>query len=617
MMINFSKFKKGSANRSIRNKLMAAFIGLAVGPLVLLALVFGFYKFAEFKTTALDKGNSISFLVANEISNNINNFESILNVAISMQDFARLDQIGKRYMFQQLMSKHPHYKEISFVGPQGKEMVRVIKGEVTHSTNLRNLSATEAIIATQDALDSYFGPVRFDDTNGQPLMTLGLPLRDLQSNEYQGALITELRLKPIWSLIASFNKNLNMNIYILDERNRVIAHANPAIVLRGTQLEKAPATGIQRGFGGQKSFITSHEFVLGQRRFLVVTEQNVLLALIPSTLDILIFCAVILVALSSAGGLMMFIIQHFVDPVRAVSKSAIRIAEGNLSERLALLRKDEIGDLANAFDHMAEKIEKSHNRLEQQVRIRTKELAEKVVELDYQKEEADKANRAKSQFLSSMSHELRTPLNAILGFAQLLEMDEKDDKKRKNILEVINGGNHLLTLINQMLDLVKIESSNVELSIENHSVHKILNDSLSMLKPLADKHAIQIDDKVSSLPDINISVDDMRFKQVLLNILSNAIKYNSEKGKVTIDCSSNDKNMFCLSVTDTGKGFTADQQSHLFEPFERFEAANSNIEGTGLGLIISKELIELMGGTITVESEVGKGSNFVIHIPLS
>ena len=109
----------------------------------------------------------------------------------------------------------------------------------------------------------------------------------------------------------------------------------------------------------------------------------------------------------------------------------------------------------------------------------------------------------------------------------------------------------------------------------------------------------------------------MRFKQVLLNLLSNAIKYNSEKGKVTIDGSSNDQNMFYLSVTDTGKGFTDEQLSHLFEPFERFGAENSHVEGTGLGLVIAKDLIELMGGTITVESELGKGSQFIIHVPLS
>ena len=244
-------------------------------------------------------------------------------------------------------------------------------------------------------------------------------------------------------------------------------------------------------------------------------------------------------------------------------------------------------------------------------------VKERTKELKLARNEADRANNAKSQFLFSMSHELRTPLNAVLGFSQLLEMGEKDEQKKQNIHEIIGGGNHLLELINQILDLAKIESGNVELSIENHSLNIILNYALVMIQPFADKHSIKIDDKVSSLPDTNINVDELRFKQVLLNLLSNAIKYNSEKGTVTIDCSSNDNNMLCLSIIDTGKGLTPEQRSNLFVPFERFGAANSHIEGTGLGLVITKDLIELMGGTISVDSEVGKGSRFIIQVPLS
>jgi len=233
------------------------------------------------------------------------------------------------------------------------------------------------------------------------------------------------------------------------------------------------------------------------------------------------------------------------------------------------------------------------------------------------KEDAEKANHAKSVFLSNVSHELRTPLNAILGFSQLLDLTEMDSTKKDYIHEIIKGGNHLLELINEILDLSKIEWGNVELLIKSCSLHKIINDSLAMIKPFADNCSIQIEDKVSILPDISINVDYLKFKQVLLNLLSNSIKYNCEKGKVIINYSLSDNDMLCLSVADTGKGFTSEQISNLFEPFERFGAVNSHIEGTGLGLVISKELIEKMGGIIDVESEVGKGSRFIIQIPLS
>jgi len=238
-------------------------------------------------------------------------------------------------------------------------------------------------------------------------------------------------------------------------------------------------------------------------------------------------------------------------------------------------------------------------------------------ELIAAKEDAEKASHAKSVFLSNVSHELRTPLNAILGFSQVLDMTEQDETKKNHIQEIVSGGEHLLGLINEILDLAKIETGNFSISLNDHSLQQIIHDSLSMIKPLADSHSIQIEDKVSSLPDTRIKIDEMRFKQVLLNLLSNAIKYNHEKGKITIDCSSNDKNMLCLSITDRGKGFSPEQLNHLFEPFERFGAVNSYIEGTGLGLVISKKLIEEMNGTINVESEVGKGSCFTIYLPLS
>ena len=251
----------------------------------------------------------------------------------------------------------------------------------------------------------------------------------------------------------------------------------------------------------------------------------------------------------------------------------------------------------------------SNEELEEKVRIRTAEYAQA-------KDDAEHANHAKSEFLSSMSHELRTPLNAILGFSQLIEMDTNEATIKSHAEEIISGGQHLLTLINNLLDMSRIESGNINFSIERVSLNDVLNKVLSLIKPIADKYNIQVNCCVDTLVKKYINVDEMRFKQVLLNILSNAIKYNSEKGKVSIDCSTNDF-MLQLSISDTGKGLTSEQQISIFQPFDRAGMGDSNIEGTGLGLSITKNLLEKMGGKITVESVVGEGSCFHIQAPLS
>jgi len=235
------------------------------------------------------------------------------------------------------------------------------------------------------------------------------------------------------------------------------------------------------------------------------------------------------------------------------------------------------------------------------------------------KEEAEKANLVKSEFLSSMSHDLRTPLNAVLGFGQLLECnpDEPLTTNQSDYVEqILKGGKHLLNLINDILDLAKIEADKVDLFMEELDLHLVLDECIVLIQPLAEEYNIQIIDNYKNQDNKFIEADNTRLKQILLNILSNAIKYNKKNGSITIEYQIIDKNKLRINIKDTGLGIADDKQANIFTPFFRVDANNSSVEGTGIGLTLSRKLIEIMNGSINFVSELGKGSTFWIEIPL-
>ncbi len=248
--------------------------------------------------------------------------------------------------------------------------------------------------------------------------------------------------------------------------------------------------------------------------------------------------------------------------------------------------------------------------------IERKETEAALQERDLAKISAERANQAKSEFLSRMSHELRTPLNAVLGFAQLLEMDTLNSEQQEHVQHILKGGRHLLTLINEVLDIARIEAGRMTFSLEPVSISSVLGEAVDLIRPQAAGRNIQLAMQPPWKETVYVRADRQRVKQVLLNLLSNAVKYNREGGTLTVSGEAAPDGRYRLTVADTGGGIPPALMSRLFTPFDRL-GADATTEGTGLGLVLSRTLTMGMGGTLSVDSVEGRGTSVSVELQLS
>ncbi|MBD2394286.1 response regulator [Cyanobacterium aponinum FACHB-4101] len=467
-----------------------------------------------------------------------------------------------------------------------------------------------------------------------------------QKNQLEGVLFSDLLL----SLISNFLKDLSVSktgeIIIVDDNNYLVASSlekpfiitNPdakkieqqpeRISLENSQHEKIRqlSTNINKKFSSLNNLKESQfwQVKLDNQYYFIqafpynnyLTKPWYILILIPkqdlvgdieanTKLTIIIWFFILLIALFLA----LWTTNYITKPILLLDRALSNFQKGNHQSPIILKRRDELGHLAIAFNEMTSEIQELLQNLEEKVKDRTKELSEA-------KDKAEVANQAKSEFLANMSHELRTPLNAILGFAQIMRKSPTLPEEHQESIEIINrSGEHLLTLINNILDLSKIEAGKITLNKENIDLYKLLDEIEDIFKYKAEKKGIHlIFEKLDNLPQF-IKTDAPKLRQIIINLVSNAIKFTEEGGvslQGTINkLNNNEKKVELLFIIrDTGKGIKHQELATLFQPFTQTKSGKEVNEGTGLGLSISKKFVELMGGNIKVSSEENVGTIF-------
>ncbi len=447
----------------------------------------------------------------------------------------------------------------------------------------------------------------------------------------EGVIVADVDLGSVIDAIRRAQIGTAGYAYAVDSDGQVIAHTtNISLVLADTNLGALPQvhTALASPATADNGVVTSGRDPQGTEvlsafqnvdppGWWVFVEEPLSEAFAPIQAAIWRTAVLLIVFLLMAIATSVLLARNLARPIEAIQVAAAKIGSGSLDERIEVSSRDELGALADEFNRMASQLQASYAGLEQQVQERTRELAGALTELDDKSRELEAASHHKSEFLANMSHELRTPLNAITGFSQVLRrglFGGINDKQAEYLDDILASARHLLALIDDVLDLEKVEAGQIELQVAPFSLPTTLERGVVIVRERATGGGVRI--ALSSDPAVDTVVgDERRIRQVVINLLSNAVKFTPPGGAIDVSTTRVDGEVR-VSVSDDGPGIAPEDQVRIFEEFQQAAAGKQHGEGAGLGLALSKRLVEQHGGRIWVDSEVGRGSTFVFTLPV-
>ncbi|MFL7793528.1 MAG: ATP-binding protein [Anaerolineae bacterium] len=584
--------------KSIRVRANVAFTSLAIGPLLLVGIILAWQGFATQEQQALDLQREVARRVATEVTAFFEGLESELRLASRAQMLPGMGSDKQRNLLTLLMAKDD-FEELALLDNSGQEQIHLSRLSIA-SVDLHSRAQADEFIIPHTSGQVYYSPVRFDEASGEPLMTIAVPLLDVRTGLTNGVLVSEVRLKRIWDMIADVRVSPGQSVYIVDAQGRVVAHRNPSVVLRGTHFDLPKQDSIQKGLDSTRVVLAVEMVRFGKQEFNIVSEQVVSEALALAINTVVITVILVIVALVIASVFSLLAVRQIVRPIQIMAATAQAVSTGDLSRRVEITSQDELGVLADTFNSMTVQLQTLVSSLEQQVAERTAQL--------------EASNKDLEAFAYSVSHDLRAPLRHIAGFVDLLSKHEEGnlDATSSHYLETITQSTEQMgRLIDDLLTLSRAGRTEMQTRrvVLDEMIRKVQGEFESEEK---DRH---ITWEIDPLPDVE--ADPILLRQVWANLLSNAVKFTAPRAKARIEVGAlpidAESNYVTLFVRDNGVGFDPQYTHKLFGVFQRLHR-EEDFKGTGIGLATVRRIIERHGGQVWAESEPDHGATFYLTL---